>query len=174
MVQLFNDAVKSEEKKFQQEFNRLNLSKDFYFSYSYHLGRTVQVNMADAARARASGARYARHPLYVESDANKHHRFVWNHHHMEPFLRKESWQRWCLPIIHGFFHYAKCVFGWSFEVVLIARRSRFYAGTRYRTCAPTTRALVLAQTHTHVFSGVIRSFRSSSLRCVWRPRAAHE
>lgn len=132
MVQLFNDAVKSEEKKFQQEFNRLNLSKDFYFSYSYHLGRTVQVNMADAARARASGARYARHPLYVESDANKHHRFVWNHHHMEPFLRKESWQRWCLPIIHGFFHYAKCVFGWSFEVVLIARRSRFYAGTRYR------------------------------------------
>eukprot|EP00438_Fugacium_kawagutii_P014899 Skav226519 [mRNA] locus=scaffold1773:165900:187543:- [translate_table: standard] len=52
---------------------------------------------------------------------------------MDPFLEKENWQHWCLPIIHGFFAQTRCSsFGWSFSVALIARRSRFYAGTRYR------------------------------------------
>ncbi|CAL1139014.1 unnamed protein product [Cladocopium goreaui] len=52
---------------------------------------------------------------------------------MAPFLQKENWQHWCLPIIHGFFAQTRCSsFGWSFSVALIARRSRFYAGTRYR------------------------------------------
>eukprot|EP00439_Symbiodinium_sp_Y106_P073995 s600_g14.t1 len=125
---------------------------DFYFSYSYELSRTVQQNLADAKCA----ARGQLRPLYVEkdrslsrcvslatscvawqdggrTDASKHHRFVWNHYHMMPFFANEGWQHWCLSIIHGFFAHTKCSsFGWTFEVALIARRSRFYAGTRYR------------------------------------------
>merc|ERR1719230_602073 len=48
------------------------------------------------------------------------------------FAEKDAWQHWCLGIIHGFFAYTKCSSsGWTFEIALIARRSRFYAGTRY-------------------------------------------
>ncbi|CAE7339720.1 Fig4 [Symbiodinium natans] len=129
LVPLFGDSSKREEKNFKDQLNNLNLSKDFYFSYSYELSRTVQQNLADAKCA----ARGQLRPLYVEKDATKHHRFVWNHHHMMPFFANERWQHWCLSIIHGFFAHTKCSsFGWTFEVALIARRSRFYAGTRYR------------------------------------------
>lgn len=136
LVPLFEDSVNGDEKRFREHFSNFNLGKDFYFSYSYELSRTVQQNLADAMRARASGSperRPARRPLYTEQNPSKHHRFVWNHYHMGPFLRDEDWQRWCLPLIHGFFAYSKCSsFGWTFEVALIARRSRCFAGTRYR------------------------------------------
>jgi len=129
LVPLSADASK-EEKGFMDQFNKFNLCKDFYFSYSYELSRTMQQNLADAKRASHG---QALRPLYLEKDTSKHHRFVWNHFHMTPFLQKEGWQHWCLPIIHGFFAQTRCSsFGWSFSVALIARRSRFYAGTRYR------------------------------------------
>ncbi|CAJ1386688.1 unnamed protein product [Effrenium voratum] len=127
LVPLFNDASK-EEKNFKDQFHKLNLSKDFYYSYSYELSRTMQQNLADA---KSTGPKLR--PLFLETDPNKHHRFVWNHYHMTPFFAKEGWQHWCLSIIHGFFGNTRCSsFGWSFSVALIARRSRFYAGTRYR------------------------------------------
>eukprot|EP00406_Dinophysis_acuminata_P016566 CAMPEP_0179327904 /NCGR_PEP_ID=MMETSP0797-20121207/62219_1 /TAXON_ID=47934 /ORGANISM="Dinophysis acuminata, Strain DAEP01" /LENGTH=176 /DNA_ID=CAMNT_0021040277 /DNA_START=45 /DNA_END=571 /DNA_ORIENTATION=+ len=40
-----------DEKAFRDQFNKLNLSKDFYFSYTYELSRTAQQNLADAKRA---------------------------------------------------------------------------------------------------------------------------
>ena len=129
LVPLFSDTGKRDEKMFKDQLNNFDLSKDFYFSYTYELSRTVQQNLADAKCAAHGHLR----PLYVEKNASKHHRFVWNHYHMTPFLANEGWQHWCLSIIHGFFAHTKCSsFGWSFEVALIARRSRFYAGTRYR------------------------------------------
>eukprot|EP00929_Paragymnodinium_shiwhaense_P054591 TRINITY_DN2736_c0_g1_i1.p1 TRINITY_DN2736_c0_g1~~TRINITY_DN2736_c0_g1_i1.p1 ORF type:complete len:1257 (-),score=215.71 TRINITY_DN2736_c0_g1_i1:15-3785(-) len=133
MVHLFNESAKmyKDEKTFRDQLNTLNLSKDFYFSHSYELSRTAQQNLADAMAAERTGDR--RRPLLLETDENKHHRHVWNHSHMRPFLAKEGWQHWCLTVIHGFFAYTKCSsFGWTFEIALIARRSRFYAGTRYR------------------------------------------
>lgn len=132
LLPLFVESTKlyRDEKSLRDQFNALNLSKDFYFSYTYELSRTVQMNLADAARA-AAGEK--RRPLLTETDSSKHHRFVWNHFHMGPLLKKEGWQHWCLSIIHGFFAYTKCSsFGWTFEIALIARRSRFFAGTRYR------------------------------------------
>ncbi|CAE7365830.1 SAC1 [Symbiodinium necroappetens] len=71
--------------------------------------------------------------LQSTTDSCAEPRQLWNHYHMTPFFANEGWQHWCLSIIHGFFAHTKCSsFGWTFEVALIARRSRFYAGTRYR------------------------------------------
>jgi len=131
---LFPETITSkysgEERAFCNQFGALNLSKDFYFSYTYDMSRTVQQNLADAM---AAGRDTKLRPPTSETRSLKHHRFVWNHYHMRPLLANERWQHWCLSIVHGFFKSAKCsTQGWTFEVALIARRSRFYAGTRYR------------------------------------------
>lgn len=131
-IPLFNDATKKEENNLRDQFPKFD-SKDYYFSYSYELSRSVQQNLADAARNVSEPPGGVRRALYTETDPLKHHRFVWNHFHMGPFLKRHSLQRWCLPIIHGFFQNASCASaGWTFEIALIARRSRFYAGTRFR------------------------------------------
>lgn len=130
LLPLFTESPKlfHQEKEFRDQFSKMNLSKDFYFSFSYDISRSLQQNYADGLRASPGSLR----PLFKEQDP-KHHRFVWNHYHLSPFLQRPGWQHWCLCVIHGFFAYTKCSsFGFSFEVVLVARRSRFYAGTRYR------------------------------------------
>mmetsp|Transcript_3958 Transcript_3958/g.13260 ORF Transcript_3958/g.13260 Transcript_3958/m.13260 type:complete len:1368 (+) Transcript_3958:83-4186(+) len=133
LIPLFAETGRGDEKRFKDMFPSLS-SKDYYYSYSYDLSRSVQQNLADAIRFKQSGKPGpASRPFYTEKDPLKHHRFVWNHFHMGPFLKREALQRWCLPIIHGFFQNTKCSSsGWTFEVALIARRSRFYAGTRYK------------------------------------------
>ena len=134
LVSLYAESARHntrDEKAFRDQLNSLNLAKDFFYSYSYELSRTAQQNLADARQAAQTGD--GRRPLYLERDPEKHHRFVWNHYHMTPFLENPCWQHWCLTVIHGFFSYTKCSsFGWTFEIALIARRSRFHAGTRFR------------------------------------------
>jgi phosphatidylinositol 3,5-bisphosphate 5-phosphatase len=42
-------------------------------------------------------------------------------------------RQWVLPLIHGYLEQkVLSVFGASVQVTLISRRSRFFAGTRYR------------------------------------------
>eukprot|EP00927_Polykrikos_kofoidii_P049683 TRINITY_DN4370_c0_g1_i3.p1 TRINITY_DN4370_c0_g1~~TRINITY_DN4370_c0_g1_i3.p1 ORF type:complete len:1330 (+),score=167.43 TRINITY_DN4370_c0_g1_i3:102-4091(+) len=132
-IHLFTESAKlfRDERALRDQLNSLNLSKDFYFSHTYELSRTVQQNLADAIRSIKTND--TRRALLFENNHEKDHRFVWNYFHMRPFLRKEGWQHWCISMIHGFFQYTKCSsFGWAFEIGLVARRSRFYAGTRYR------------------------------------------
>lgn len=131
LLPLFDETYHPHEKALRDQFSAMNLAKDFYFSYTYELSRTAQQNLADAKRAMNGSER--RRPLLSETDGLRHHRFTWNHYHLQPLLRCEGWQHWCFSIVHGFFSYTKCSsFGWTFDIVLIARRSRFYAGTRYR------------------------------------------
>eukprot|EP00913_Durusdinium_trenchii_P001311 g1209.t1 len=147
-------------------------SKDFYFSYSYELSRTMQQNLADAKRA-SHGA--ALRPLYLEKDVRR-----WNHFHMTPFLQKERWQHWCLSIIHGFFAQTRCSsFGWSFSVALIARRSRFYAGTRLNVDGQVgndveTEQLLCDESTRHLACGHVMSFVQirGSVPLFWSQEAA--
>ena len=58
-------------------------------------------------------------------------RFIWNYQHMQPFARFSP--QWTVNIIHGGFRSLNfSSVNQPFQFVLIARRSRFFAGTRYR------------------------------------------
>ena len=61
--------------------------------------------------------------------------FEWNHfqtEEMRAFNGSLSADYWVLPIIHGFFQQRRfSLLGRTLDLLLIARRSRHYAGTRY-------------------------------------------
>ncbi|WFD36768.1 phosphatidylinositol-3,5-bisphosphate 5-phosphatase [Malassezia cuniculi] len=108
-------------------FRQVDVSKNFYFSYSYDLTRTLQSNM--------TGPR-------AGDDRVVNDKFVWNYKLLQPafsdcFSRSESPEvalrsAWVLPLVHGFVDQAKLVvLGRVIYVTLIARRSRHYAGARF-------------------------------------------
>jgi hypothetical protein len=114
-----------EEVKYLSIFANIDLTKSFYFSYSYDITRTLQQNITTARETLKSRA------SFVARDLNE--MFVWNHHMLEP--AKESMKHaydWCIPVIHGYVDQAALnVFGRQIYITIIARRSRFFAGARY-------------------------------------------
>ncbi|KAI9106321.1 SacI homology domain-containing protein [Phlyctochytrium arcticum] len=107
---------KPDEARYQQVFSQVDLSKNFYFSYTYDITRTLQWNMSLP-------------PGRENFEYNE--MFVWNYH-----LTKTGFETlrsdWVLPVIHGFVDQSKIsVFGRSIYVTLIARRSRYFAGARF-------------------------------------------
>ncbi|CCI50050.1 unnamed protein product [Albugo candida] len=97
-------------------FHFIDLSKDFYFSYSYELTRTLQYNMT------------AQHVEPSEM-------FVWNHfliRELNDCLSKSTSAKILMPYMLGCYEQRKCsMFGRLLSIVLVARRSRHFAGTRY-------------------------------------------
>lgn len=92
----------------------LDLSKDFLVSYSYSLCHTLQANLTKAPSDMFGS------------------RFVWNEYLTRAFRHKVA-KQWVLPLIHGALEQkVLSVFGATVQVTLISRRSRFFAGTRYR------------------------------------------
>jgi hypothetical protein len=94
----------------------VDLTKDFFFSYSYNIMRSFQKNICD----HESGG-----TLYKKM-------FVWNEfltrgtrHHLRNTL-------WTVALVYGFFKQTiLSEAGRNFKLTLIARRSRHNAGTRY-------------------------------------------
>ncbi|RLN59569.1 hypothetical protein BBJ28_00000652 [Nothophytophthora sp. Chile5] len=113
----FNPSPEEEaEARYLGLFHFLDLTKDFYFSYSYDITHTLQHNMT------------TEHSEPAEM-------FTWN-----SYLTREL--RVCLsggaaadlvvPFVLGCYEQRKCsVFGRLVSIVLLARRSRHFAGTRY-------------------------------------------
>lgn len=119
-------SLDSEEARYVTILNNLDLSRSFYFSYSYDITRTLQNNIV---REREE----LQHP-HANNEVDYHNSmFVWNHHLLEPACRTmRKTYDWCLPIIHGFVDQATLsVFGRSIYITIIARRSRFFAGARF-------------------------------------------
>jgi hypothetical protein len=57
--------------------------------------------------------------------------YIWNQYLLAPMRGRVS-SDWALPVIHGYVEQNTCaVVGRMFNVTLIARRSRYFAGTRY-------------------------------------------
>ena len=86
----------SEESRFIGILNNLDLSRSFYFSYSYDITRTLQHNIVCERHALQQGRintpQQFRNPM-----------FVWNHHLLDPALETlKNTYDWCLPIVHGF------------------------------------------------------------------------
>eukprot|EP01132_Coremiostelium_polycephalum_P008426 gene8426-10345_t len=122
----------ADETKYKGLFLGLDLTKDFYFSYTYDITRTLQFNMS----------RYFHTPLpqSIQRDSQNQNRirlfyneqFTWNHFLLENLVGQCQTWYWVLPIIHGFYVQDKIdIFGKGLDLILIARRSRHYAGARF-------------------------------------------
>lgn len=90
------DPRNTEEQRFLGILNNLDLTKSFYYSYSYDVTNTLQQNITRERIALAKGVL----PPYDE-DFNS--MFVWNDYLLQPAVSslRDAYD-WCRPIIHGY------------------------------------------------------------------------
>ena len=125
------------ESQLLRSFSQVDLSKNFYFSYTYDLTRTLQENMT-GPRAQAQ--------LFSTKAWGYKDKFMWNYRLLEPAFGEcrdvdlntcvhpsiHAKRQWIVPLVHGFADQAKLnVLGTAIYVSLIARRSRHFAGARF-------------------------------------------
>lgn len=111
----------AEEQRLTNIFKQVDMSKNFYFSYTYDLTSTLQHNLVGSSRNV--------HGKWPFND-----RYAWNFHMLTaPFGENSNIRtQWMLPLVHGHVDQAKLtVLGRVIFVTLIARRSRHFAGARY-------------------------------------------
>ncbi|KAL2864496.1 phosphatidylinositol-3,5-bisphosphate 5-phosphatase [Aspergillus lucknowensis] len=115
-----------EEARYIAILNNLDLTRAFYFSYSYDVTHTLQHNISRERKLHQDGL-----PRGFLQDFNT--MFIWNHHLLTPaIVNLRNPYQWCLPIVHGYVEQAKMsVYGRSVYITIIARRSRFFAGARF-------------------------------------------
>ncbi|KAH0579741.1 hypothetical protein H2248_002578 [Termitomyces sp. 'cryptogamus'] len=121
----FNHKVDkpAEEQRLMNIFKQVDMSKNFYFSYTYDLTSTLQHNLTRSSRPNNSP--------WLFND-----RYAWNYHLLACTFAGQDIPRlsppWLLPLVHGHVDQAKLtVLGRVIFVTLIARRSRHFAGARY-------------------------------------------
>ncbi|MBA0627452.1 hypothetical protein Godav_004966, partial [Gossypium davidsonii] len=94
----------------------VDLTKDFFFSYSYNVMHSLQRNL----RKNETGL------------GHYETMFVWNEFLTRGIRNNLNNTLWTVALVYGFFKQVKLsVSGRDFMFTLIARRSRHYAGTRY-------------------------------------------
>ncbi|KAG2662060.1 hypothetical protein PVAP13_1KG521340 [Panicum virgatum] len=123
MVELANSKTRStfqsskDENRYKKILSTLDLRKDFFFSYSYHIMRSLQKNLSDPHQEGWT--------LYETM-------FVWNEFLTRRIRNCLRNTLWTVALVHGFFKQDKfSISGKDIMLTLIARRSRHYAGTRY-------------------------------------------
>ncbi|KAG6414276.1 hypothetical protein SASPL_126994 [Salvia splendens] len=104
------------ENRYKKLLCMVDLTKDFYFSYSYHVMRSLQRNMCDNETGQV---------LYETM-------FVWNEFLTRGIRNILQNTLWTVALVYGFFKQdTLSISGRDLKLTLIARRSRHYAGTRY-------------------------------------------
>lgn len=90
------DVKNTEEARFLSILNNLDLTRSFYFSYSYDITRTLQHNICTEREAISKGVAYPHTQDYNSM-------FVWNSYLLQPATTalKNTFD-WCLPVIHGY------------------------------------------------------------------------
>lgn len=120
-------TFKQDERRFIDLFNQFDISDGFFFSYTYNLTNSVQMNKC-ISQSKVN----QNWPEFDYSLINQ--KFSFNHKHVESLISHyEDSAYLCLKVIHGY--YGESVLnlsGRSLTLTLISRRSRYYAGTRYR------------------------------------------
>ncbi|KAI9604925.1 hypothetical protein H4Q26_002895 [Puccinia striiformis f. sp. tritici PST-130] len=117
-----------EEARLMAAFKSVDLSKNFYFSYSYDITNTLQSYFIHTTSHSASLSAFPpdlRGHLLITT--------TWNlKDSTEDDIDKEGGSPWVLPLIYGFVDQSKLnVFGRTVYVAVIARRSRHFAGARF-------------------------------------------
>lgn len=114
-----------EEARFLGILHHMDLTRSFYFSYSYNITRSLQQNMIRD-----------RQIVYEHTGRSTHDfqdMFVWNNFLLNPARENmKNVYDWCHPVIHGYVDQSSIdVFGRRIYITIIARRSRFFAGARF-------------------------------------------
>ncbi|XP_023514175.1 phosphoinositide phosphatase SAC2-like isoform X1 [Cucurbita pepo subsp. pepo] len=111
-----NLAISKDENRYKKLLRTVDLRKDFFFSYSYNVMRSLQKNMCDNKTG---------HVLYDTM-------FVWNEFLTRGIRNILKNTIWTVALVYGFFKQVDLsLSGRDFKLTLIARRSRHYAGTRF-------------------------------------------
>ncbi|CAI9114484.1 OLC1v1015216C1 [Oldenlandia corymbosa var. corymbosa] len=113
---LSNLAYSKNENRYKKLLCAVDLTKDFYFSYTYNIMLSVQKNL---------GNHESLGDLYETM-------FVWNEYLTREIRSQLQNTRWTVALIFGFFEQVKILeSGRSSILTLVARRSRHNAGTRF-------------------------------------------
>ncbi|XP_010552199.1 PREDICTED: phosphoinositide phosphatase SAC2 [Tarenaya hassleriana] len=113
---LSNVAYSKDEKRYKKLLCAVDLTKDFFFSYSYCIMHSLQRNLCNNVKGQT----------YYES------MFVWNEYLTRGVRSKLKDCLWTVALVYGFCKQVKLsISEKSFKLTLIARRSRHFAGTRY-------------------------------------------
>ncbi|GLT97150.1 hypothetical protein SLE2022_147320 [Rubroshorea leprosula] len=122
MIPLPNSSVcagiadSKNENRYKKLLCTVDLTKDFFFSYSYHVMHSLQKNLCNNQTSQV---------LHETM-------FVWNEFLTQEIRNHLQNTLWTVALVYGFFKQATLsVSGRDFKLTLIARRSRHYAGTRY-------------------------------------------
>ncbi|KAJ9450507.1 Polyphosphoinositide phosphatase [Diplonema papillatum] len=112
-----------DEARYKELFMLFDTKKDFYFSYTYDLSHTLQFNCQRRALQKTQPAELAQYDDM----------FVYNSYLLRPLQAELSDcnSPWVLPCIHGSLSQITLDAGVKIRLILIARRSRYFAGTRY-------------------------------------------
>ncbi|KAE8719953.1 Phosphoinositide phosphatase SAC2 [Hibiscus syriacus] len=111
-----NMAYSKNEKRYKKLLCTVDLTKDFFFSYSYNIMHSLQRNLCK----NETGL------VHYET------MFVWNEFLTRGIRNSLKNTLWTVALVYGFFKQVKLsVSGRDIKLTLIARRSRHYAGTRY-------------------------------------------
>ncbi|PPD97031.1 hypothetical protein GOBAR_DD05980 [Gossypium barbadense] len=112
----FELNIREDSTTYKKLLSSVDLTKDFFFSYSYNVMCSLQKNL------------YNNEPGEVLYETM----FVWNEFLTRGIRNHLKNTLWTVALVYGFFKQASfSVSGRSFKLMLIARRSRHYAGTRY-------------------------------------------
>ncbi|KAJ7942466.1 Phosphoinositide phosphatase [Quillaja saponaria] len=110
-------AYSKDENRYKKLLCTVDLTKDFFFSYSYHVMLSLQRNFSDNNRIGLF--------LYEKM-------FVWNEFLTRGIRNSLNNTFWTVALVYGFFKQVKLsISDRDLNMTLIARRSRHYAGTRY-------------------------------------------
>lgn len=109
-------AFSKTELRYKKLLSSVDLTKDFFFSYTYPIMRTLQKNVTSI-----EGGRMPYDNM-----------FVWNAYLTEAIRSRCKNTLWTIALVHGDFKQVRLsIYGREFVVAVISRRSRHFAGTRY-------------------------------------------
>ncbi|XP_039004666.1 phosphoinositide phosphatase SAC2-like isoform X2 [Hibiscus syriacus] len=133
------------ETRYKKLLSTVDLTKDFFFSYTYNVMHSLQRNLC----------RNETGLVYYES------MFVWNEFLTRGIRNTLKNSVWTVALVYGFFKQVKLsVSGKNIFLTLIARRSRHYAGTRYLKRGVNEKGRVANDVETEqiVFEDVLEGF----------------
>ncbi|KAM4903600.1 FIG4 phosphatase, partial [Sylvia borin] len=153
MIYIPNDSVRvshPDEARYLRIFQNVDLSSNFYFSYSYDLSHSLQYNLTvlrmplETLKTETTQTRQESFDIFEDEGlstqggsgvfgicSKPYEKYVWNAKLLEA-VRDAVHRDWLLYIIHGFCGQSKLlIYGRPIYVTLIARRSSKFAGTRF-------------------------------------------
>lgn len=153
MIYIPNDSVRithPDEARYLRIFQNVDLSSNFYFSYSYDLSHSLQYNLTvlrmplEMLKSETSKTRQESFDIFEDEgltaqggsgvfgiSSEPYMKYVWNGELLD-IIKSTVHRDWLLYIIHGFCGQSKLlIYGRPVYVTLIARRSSKFAGTRF-------------------------------------------